>query len=684
MPSSSVKDYQEQLSEILSQAEVWAHRFSALSDVPEPGAAWKCVEELRRLRTRTASTLIKIAVLGAFSSGKSTLVSALSGKLEVIQVNDLDGNPAEKVVGILPIAPAPASACPARVVPVSGDAQMDASGRGFLRVRFADSPDWEDIAANPDSKLVAAYTARSADQGKREEGHRGRDVAEAEILLSDSEIPAMLYDLPGYGAPEDPYEAVIEAAIHDADCFIYVTRANRSLAEEDLALLNSLYDSSRGRRVIWVLTGVDEANQVDEDLIPNSRKIKEQNDDYLAGWFKGINDRPDAAFIGDGFREVSPVAEARAKGSGEPDVRMEKLRQAIREMIEAESGRKHVAAVALEAREAILPLVRKVSLRWMNAWERLDPVEVEAEALAIKRDRLVQINNALDAAPSELKEILAGRAKQASRPFGGLADHLHDCLDSVIEGTDLRDARKANRVAVTGTQVLRSWAEASDGPGRLWDQGLEAFRNDIIDWVENRLELAIDSSSPRGARFDIESLNFDIANTYAEAQSGILAPVAAAVSVSGSFATLVSYSVLPAGAAAAFPPAGAIAALVGLTAMGVEIFRRRKKGAPTGEMRNDWLSQLDKMPGIFQKQFEDSFRDRGEWMIARLEEELEERKSRLHSSIAAVEEKNEARTDGPERQRSQDLVEMLGPVVHSGRRLVSDLGELRDQCRLGP
>jgi hypothetical protein len=79
-----------------------------------------CAVELRRLRTRAATTLINIAMFGAFSSGKSSLVSGLQGKLEVIESVDRDGAPAEEFVGILPAAPEPANACPAWVVPIAG------------------------------------------------------------------------------------------------------------------------------------------------------------------------------------------------------------------------------------------------------------------------------------------------------------------------------------------------------------------------------------------------------------------------------------------------------------------------------------------------------------------------------------------------------------------------------------
>lgn len=680
MPPLSASDSQDRLSGILLRAEEWALHLSELSDMPDiANSGQKCAMELRRLRTRAASTLIRIAVIGGFSSGKSTLVSALPGKLEVSQVTDLDGNPAERVVGILPIAPGPASACPARVVPVSGDAPIDASGRGFLRVRFTDSPDWEDIAANPDPRLVAAYTSDSGDRRMREEEHRTREVAEAEILLSDYKIPAMLYDLPGYGAPGDPYRDSIAGAILDADCFIYVTRANRSLAQDDLDQLNFLYETGWRKRVIWVLTGIDEANQVDQDLIPHWHRIIKQNNDYLADYFGGSGRRSDAAFIGEGFMGVSPIAESRSKGSGGVDMRMEKLRQVIRGMIEAESGRKHVADTAREALGVIRPLASAVLKRWMEEGSERISIGDPAAVLAMKQDSLERVNDALTTASSDLGKILDARVKRASRPFAGLAGHLHGRLDAEIRNADLRDRREENRVVVAATQVLRSWAEAPGGSIELEAQHIEEFQEEIIGWARERIESADVASSPHGSQFDIGLLDFSITVIRTGSRSDIVKQTAAIVGLSTSFTALASYFAGLAGLSAVFPPAAAIAGLAGLMFLGVEIFRRNKD-TPTDEMRNEWLSQLDEKAETLQKEFEASLGVRGALMIDGLKKYLEEYKSELQFSIARI----KARIDDPGHRRSQDLAEMLEPVKEVGEQLIDELDDLHELCRLGP
>ena len=73
--------------------------------------------QIRALRTRAASTLLTVAFLGEFSSGKSFLISGLQGhlKLEKIQGN---GRALHKYTGLLPSSPRPTNSCPATVVPV--------------------------------------------------------------------------------------------------------------------------------------------------------------------------------------------------------------------------------------------------------------------------------------------------------------------------------------------------------------------------------------------------------------------------------------------------------------------------------------------------------------------------------------------------------------------------------------
>jgi Dynamin family len=646
--------------------------------------------ELQRLRTRATSTLISIAMFGAFSSGKSTLVSGLQGKLEVIESVDRDGHPAEEFVGILPAAPEPANACPARVVPIAADAQVDASGRGFLRVRFTDSPDWENIGSNPIPAMVAAYLTDWAERGNRKREHWQREVAEAEILLTNHEIPAMLYDLPGYGSPNRTHDAIIKAAMNDADCFIYVTRANRTLAEEDLELIRVLYDHCRlGRkRVIWVLTGIDEAAHVDYRHIPHWRRMIERNNKYLRENF-AVEGQVDSTFLGkEGFIGVSPVAEARAKaraagdGDGGLDRRpvsllepgMDVLRQVIRDMVEMESGHKHVANIAIEAQGFVRPLASAVTARLRD--ERI-PVDEQAAALAANQESLERVNTALANASKDLEKILVTRVKRASRPFGGLASHLHEQLDSAIRDTDIRNRSKANQIGVTKTQVLQAWVSATGSPGELWEQQIDKFQRDIIGWARKNVETGDTASSPHGARFDLGLLDFNITALRKGARPEVVQRAAAVVGISSSIAAAAGYFAATAGIGALFPPAAVIAGLAGAVFIGAEVFKRSRGGTSLAVMQNEWIADLDEVAKMLQGQFETSLSTHGTLMIDSMVRSLEEYRTQLDLSIAII----QKRIDDPTYQMSQGLVDQLEPPSREGQQIMDELGELIARCQ---
>lgn len=333
---------------------------------------------MTRLRTRAASTLINVALLGAFSSGKSFLLSGLQGGLELVEVPTADGHTADKFVGLLPSSPVPTTACPASVVPVDGQSNFDASGTGFLRVRFTDSADdrWEEVGNSPAPSVVAAYAMQDADVTDRHRPHRGREVAELEILLASAKLPAKLYDLPGYGSPNPVHDMIVRTAMADADCFMYVSHASRTLSERDLDLIRFLYDHYllSGKRVVWVVTAIDAAANLDLRNVPEWKATIARNNAYLRENFTLPSGQPDLGFIGEGFLPVSPALEARADRLGaqgaeaaaqrqRAESRMETLRQAIEDLISTGTGARHIAAVATEARILVAPRHQALSVR---------------------------------------------------------------------------------------------------------------------------------------------------------------------------------------------------------------------------------------------------------------------------------------------------------------------------------
>src|SRR5712691_6801215 len=201
------------LKHALDRAEKWLRELTSGQDAQADRipALLEDADMIRRLRTRASSALINVALLGGFSSGKSFLVSGLQRGLWLTQVSSGEGSMSDKYVALLPSAPTPTTACPASVVPVDAQSQPDATGRGFLRVRFAGSDEWDDIGNSPSPLVVAAYATQQPELiMARSEPHWKQEAAEIEILLSQFELPAQLYDLPGYGSPNPHHEQVVQ------------------------------------------------------------------------------------------------------------------------------------------------------------------------------------------------------------------------------------------------------------------------------------------------------------------------------------------------------------------------------------------------------------------------------------------------------------------------------------------
>lgn len=189
---------------------------------------------LAALRGRAASALINVAMLGAFSSGRTFLLSGLQGGLELRMVGR-----GPQYIGLLPSDTRPTTSSPATVEPTvadQADVSRDYGGRGFLRVRFSDSQGWEDIGPSQSPATIAAYASVQPDPTVRRESDWNRQVEEVQILLGNFLLHAKLYDLPGHGSTNPAHEAIVRARMRDAASSTSPTR---------LALLTKLtWDSS--------------------------------------------------------------------------------------------------------------------------------------------------------------------------------------------------------------------------------------------------------------------------------------------------------------------------------------------------------------------------------------------------------------------------------------------------------
>lgn len=675
---------QTELREVLEQVFNWLAEAALLDDASPPDSLEADADFVGTLRSRAASALINLALVGHFSSGKSFLLSGLQERLDYTPVvNDL-GDTADKYVGLLPSASEPTSACPATVIPVD---RPEVGDQGLLRVKFTDSDTWEEIGSTLIPAVVAAYCTDDPElivEG-RQRRHLHRTVAEVEILVDDVPLPAKLYDLPGAFSPNPVHDDILRSAIAEADCFLYVSQATNTLSDAELGLIKSLYDQHTysGKQVIWVLTGIDRAGDLGRGDRPHWEHTVKRNNEYLAEHFRRSTGEPDHGFIGRGFIGVSPALHARgqwelqngdqAKGTRLIAAsRMNELRRVINDVIESTTGTTHLGQVAGEALSVIAPHFRAADDRLRTAKTPLEKLQARRDTLV---PRLQDLELAIDSIREQLGKQLGSHARGVKPTFSGLAAHLHEALDGMILSANLANAKEANRIDVQKTQTIHDWVERPDGPVDTWNRAMAAFidrtrlsvgaglRNSYpveqFDVVQGKIDLNRLSvpSSPRhktGAQDIVER---------AAALIGTVTPVSAGVAAALGVVTG-PLLLIPAGIA------------VGAGMAYAALRRIRLKSSSMDLLRTEWIRELDEAATQYAESFAAVIGTTGEAIIDRAEAILRERSNELANEIVHI----ERSIDDPENMHRKDLVDTLEPHVEQGRDLMITLDEL---SRLG-
>ncbi|MEV0295759.1 hypothetical protein [Nocardia sp. NPDC050710] len=638
-----------------------------------------------------SSSLINIAFLGSFSSGKSFLVGGLQGKLEYAPVKDEDGMVSEQYVGLLHSASKASTACPATVVPVDDSADVNATDRGFLRARFTDDPTtWINIGNNPLPAVVAAYTTtdeRAIAEG-RQATHRDRTVAEVEILLSNPAMPAKLFDLPGTESPHAIHDAIANNAWIDADCFIFVTQAIRTLSAPDLALIQRLHAHHRGSRkkVLWVMTGIDRAAMANWEGQPEWKDALEQNNEYLRANFPsppGIRD----SFVGpDGFMAVSPAWEARGiweRDHGNPAVgekliaasRMERLRRVVADLIEAGTGSRHLTTVAVEARTVITPRFRVLD-------ELLDSARVPLAQLANERTDLErrhrQLKSAIESVRDQLESALRDHIRRVEKSFRGLDDHLRTELEAQIQVADLTKDAQRLELEFRQSQVLQSWLSATDNrPERVWHREFESFVEGTLTTVRSTLADTApqDSLGELAGRVDLDQLRIPPSQKYRADTQDLIQRISGVLGLSTAVVGgIAAVTGVLSGGMIAIPAGITIAA--GLAYEGL----RRRKGRSTAldHLRQEWISGLDEVVHQYSQSYLAIAALRGQEVVTRAVELLSERRDELSRKMILV----ETRLSEPDNVDKNAVVAALEPYCTAGQELLDQLEKLSQRVGL--
>ncbi|KIZ13674.1 dynamin family protein [Streptomyces natalensis] len=686
---TDIAGVQMDLEDALEEAEQWLTSLGALSAdsgiaVDALAAALKRVEALR---ARASSVLMNVALLGAFSSGKSFLLSGLQGGLQL----EIVGN-ARKYIGLLPSDTRPTSTCPATVEPVAQRQAVegrDCSGRGFLRVRFSGSWSWEDIGPSPTPATVASYASslRTNTHSGRLDGHRNREVDEIQLLVSSFTLQAKLYDLPGHGSTNKAHDAIVRARMQDADCFLYVATSTRTLDDSDLSLIRFLYDHHKqtGKKVIWVVTAIDKAADLGLDDKPAWQATVEENERFLADNFRLPDGRPDAGFIGSGFMAVSPALEARGQLALDPDgghydpaagaalvgeSHMEDLRERLRKVIEQDSGRKHLQQIVEEARAVVRPHSRAL-VRALEA-ERAPHNALKGNLSALTTLQQ-ELNSAIEGLSSELERMLQRRIHAADLAFDRsptLASHLHDVLDDQIRQGDIRKPAVDNEIEVRKIQEMRGWMTEPAGPATRWDMQFDAFKTDVLRLLDQHLRdevMAGDLGQLRS--LDVADLIVprDAKERHSHARD-VLKRITAVTGAAGAMGGAATSLGLASGGT--LLPVGA--AILGGMALFEAVHYRKTRGSSLDLQRQELIGHLDNAAQGARERFQATAAAVGSDVIANALGILTERRNELSQQITRIRQ----RLSAQENLDRQTRISQLEPVSQRGVSIVRTLTAL--------
>ncbi|MFD0313024.1 hypothetical protein [Streptomyces flavalbus] len=681
---ATVDEIREDLLLLLSRSEDWLRE---LPDIPalavDAGEIDEQVRHLRSQRGRALSSLLNVGLLGRQSSGKSFLISGLQKGLRYVRFEQQDGGFTEKYIGILPSSPTPTTVCPSTVTPVPADPDQPATGRGLLRVRFTDRPEagWVEIGRDLPPGVIAAYGAADGDLANRLPEHYQRDVEQLELLIEDAVLPAKFFDLPGAESPNPAYENIMRKAWAEADCFLYVTQGTATLTANELGLVTDLYNHhlQTGKPVLWVLTGIDRANQLGNDNRPAWRSALETNNAYLRERFpESAGDGN--AFIGNGFLAVSPAWEAQAaldeaEGStraaqrNRGNSRMDALRDQLTELINNGAGQNHLGRIAGEARRLVRRRHRAVAD--VLATHQVSVEELTSERAGL-RQRLTDTEQSAERIRAELTEETNRRLRAAEQGFGDLAELFHRELDDVIDSGDLGLDHLAD-IRLRQTRLFTEWMNAPHGPATLWERDLTELDGRARALL--RLELGGEESTSHlvePAALDPGSLLTPLDDQHRLDFYGMVQATAAAVSVAGSVAggavwMMTSLSL----ASIAFPVGTVVAA--GLTAAaGAKALKERK--SVLERARDERRGQLDQQAEQARADFTRVAREQGQLLADAVAVHVDEHRQRLRGALQQIEE----RISAPDMASSRELVTRLEPVERAGRAVLDGLTDLED------
>ena len=446
------------------------------------------------LRERADSELLSLAFFGAFSSGKSFLISGVNNKIEIFKHEGRD-----QFAPLLPASPRHTSSCPVAVEPLAPSYKDD----NFF-VAFDGSDEWEQKSPAK-LAIIQAYVTDlpNAKAQRLTNKDRTRTVTKAKLGIASAPMKARLYDLPGFGAIGVNYEKVIRNFVQQADCIVYVAWAVRPLDEKDLELLRDIYNHHKttGKPVFFVLTQID----LSWDIDSASGKVKwedvlEANNEFLSEHFTNPDGRPDGAFIGGGFIPVSPAMEAkglnlaiqRPAESTEliSDSRMKTLRDRFNEYLQQTSGPMHLAELASEIQRLLTRLAQDINAREIAESTPREEAQQSIKGYKAQRSVLIQGKQTLKEELLNLGNSAIKRAFAGSDP-DDLTRLLTERLQPKINASDVLNEVTIHEIETEKASIVREWVSRNTKALiPRWVKSWESFIKQSNERIDSLLDSA--------------------------------------------------------------------------------------------------------------------------------------------------------------------------------------------------
>ena len=554
-------------------------------------------------RSKMNSRLINIAVCGAFTSGKSFLISGLIGKLDWYRrekASFFSEDVKDGYSSFLPSSPEQTSSCPLVVIPNEED---DSCSR--LEVLFADSQVWEnktDPYISEDDvkrKMLAYVTDIDEWNDARPRKDLPRSVVRARLYIGNTPLPAAINDLPGIGGAGEEYLETVHEAVQQADCAVYVASAIRELSETELDLLRFVEGVAKVNQipVFFALSQIDREH--------DWQKVLRKNNKFLSQYFSK-DGSPNKTFIGKGFFPISPAVQAKANGLftiGEID---EKERdRAIRESgmiaffsllfdhLTGISGPTHLQEIIIQMRglltaidSHILGQLSTETIPLEQAEKRIEEHKRLGQAFLAKRNMLMK----------ELEELKISTIREAfsTSDSDDLLKSLQIEIAPLIKESDVLKDSVRHDIQRKRDQVTEKWLRCSEGLESSWNEAWNNHQKQTILYLHEHITEAVKDASVSAKDLIDAMRDHDIDGDPNTIPPGVTLKMVndswdLVVSVAGLGGGIASTIAAMGGAAASLGPFGFFLIFAGVVGLG---FRTWKRYTERRRLRNKLIKGL--------------------------------------------------------------------------------------------